>query len=185
MKSRRTTYVLLVVAIVLIVWAMIAGDDPLGPLGPLAERLPSVWQAVSLIVLLPLMLLSMFGFQIGTAILALLALLAINRRNAAHPSRMEPLVVPVLSMIWLAAQALPFLRTPAGTAIRPMGWAGLMFMSALCLMVLSLVSTIRQFLKRGNTIQCWLAMLMSFGLVPVPFLSLYAVAWVAGLSFAD
>jgi hypothetical protein len=180
--SPRTKPLLAVLALLLCTWYVVA-EDPMTSLDAFAESLPDPLQVVLVIVVLPLMLLFGFSFMLGTALLALLVWLRFGG-DTPSSSRFQPVVLPLLSMLWVAVQAAPFLSVPAGQSIRPMAWAMSVFIGALVLTVYSFVTTISAFKKRGNRVVCTLALLFSVTIIVLPTLSLHTVAKIKGFTLA-
>jgi hypothetical protein len=180
--SARTKPLLAVLSLLLCTWYVVA-RDPMTSLDAFAESLPEALQVVLVIVVLPFMLLFSFSFMIGTALLALLAWLRFGRATSS-PGWFQPIVLPLLSMCWAAAQAVPLFRVPAGEAIRPMAWAAYVLMGALALTVLSIISTISAFKRRGSSPVCVLALALSLTVLVIPTLSLHAVAKIKGFTLA-
>ena len=145
------------------------------------NSLPEPVQMALCFVVMPLMFLQGFSFMAGTAILAAMLWFAGRKSIAIHAAALMPLAVPVLSALWLAAQALTFLTLARGTSIRPMGWALFVGMSSIALMILSIVNTVLQFKKGNNKIICSIALVLSLLVIAVPSVALHAVAQIRGL----
>ena len=142
---------------------------------------PQPMEALFAILMMPFLILHGLSFLIGTAIVTLLAWLASKRWVCVHPSVLEPLLLPVLSAVWLVIQVLPFLKLPTGTPIRPMGWALYGGVSALALTIRSVIGTFAMFKKGKNKLVCSLALIVSLILIAVPAMSLHTVAHAKGL----
>ena len=101
-------------------------------------------------------------------------------RSAARGGVLEPLALPLLSLILVGAQALPFLVVPGGTSIRPMAWGAYVVAAALGLAALSLARSLSALKRGGNRAVCAAAMVLSLAIVVVPSLSIKAVAGIKG-----
>ncbi|MBN8248120.1 MAG: hypothetical protein J0L84_11830 [Verrucomicrobia bacterium] len=181
-RNSRIEPVMAVLALLLSA-ASFVPRDPLTGLETFAESLPGPAGAILDLVILPLRLLSGFSFMLGTALLALLIWRRVGM-GAPRTGRFQPLLLPVLGLIWLVVQAAPFFTVPAGGSIRPMGWALYVFMSALTLACGSVLNTLSAFKNGGNRVVCSLAMLLSLTMVVIPSLSLHAVARLKGFTLA-
>ncbi|HUI06128.1 MAG TPA: hypothetical protein VL486_03905 [Verrucomicrobiae bacterium] len=143
------------------------------------DSLPESWQIVFAVCMGPLMMLYGFGFFLGSGIFAVFAW----RKLSEDPYKscaLQPLVVPLLSITWLALQAVPFLRVPSGTPIRPMGWAFFTLLSACVLMVVSVIASFLAFRRGKNKFACAFAVVLSIAMLVVPSLSLCGVARLKG-----
>ena len=180
--TKRTTTLLCVLAALLSAWSLIAAD-PFALVGDSLESLPEPIQMVVCVVMMPFMLLHGYSFMIGTGIFALLAARACRQRlPKTHTS--GPLLFPMVSIAWLALQATPFFRVPAGSSIRPMGWAAFTMMSAFLLMLCSLGTSIASLRKQKNKTGSVLAIILSLTIVVVPGFALHAVAQIKGFSLS-
>lgn len=120
-------------------------------------------------------------YPVATGLLALLAYGAARRMALSGRSSLLPLTVPVLSVLWLAAQSLPFLAIPRGTAIRPMGWSFYVVPAAFILTIHSIISAATE-LKRGRDIvACVVGIVLGVLVICMPSLSLWMVAALKGL----
>lgn len=152
-------------------------------LTPFVESLPEWLQMGLCVIVMPLMMLYGFSFMLGTGICALLLWRRVAS-GAATSHALYPLVLPVLCILWLALQAAPFLRVPAGSSIRPMGWAAYTLMSALLLMVFSIIRSVAAFRSGKHKLICSVAVLLSVAVIAVPSLSLHGVAQLKGFSLS-
>jgi len=142
---------------------------------------PQSLEPVFGMLMMPFLFFYGYSFMIGSAIITLLIWFATRKWMSVHPCALEPLLFPVLSLLWLVVQALPFLQIATGTPIRPMGWALYTGLSALGLMIVSIVRTIGMFKKGMNKVVCLLATLVSAVLIAAPSVSLNAIARFKGL----
>ena len=179
MKSRPSF--LIILAVLLIALPTIGPENPFRLLDPIMSRFSDSVQMVLCIFIMPLMALHGFSYMIGTGILALLAGHSVRNRVLVNPQPWEPLAAPSISLLWLASQSLPFLRLPAGTPIRPMGWAMYVMMSSLILTIVCIIKTIASLRKGKNKTACVVALIVSIGLLIIPSVSLHTVARVKGL----
>jgi len=188
MKTRkeRLQVLLLIASVLLIVFPLIIDSDTWGTLFESAfswvpDHPPQPLEAFFGMLMMPFLMFHGFSFMIGTTGVALLAWLAVVRATASHPIALRPLVLPLLSVSWLAAQSLPFLQLSRGTPIRPMGWALYVGMAALALTALSVANTITEFKKGSNRIVCVFALVLSLLVITVPSFALRSIAEVKGL----
>ena len=179
MKSRRSLLVIL--AVLLIVLSIVGPEDPFSVLDSVVIRFSDSLQVVLTIFIIPLIMLHGFSYMIGTGILALIAGYSVKKWDAANSRYWRPLTFPVISLLWLVSQALPFLSIPTGTHIRPMGWAMSVMMSSLTLMVIGITRSVVSFRRGQNKTACSLSLLVSIALLIVPSISLHVVASVKGL----
>lgn len=179
MKSRRSLLVIL--AALLIVLSAVGPEDPFSFLDSVMTRFSDSLQMVLTIFIMPLMMLHGFSYMIGTGILALIAGYSVKKWDVANSRYWGPLTFPVISLLWLASQALPFLSIPTGTHIRPMGWAMSVTISSLILMVIGITRSVVSFRSGQNKSACSLSLLVSIAFLIVPSVSLHIVASVKGL----
>ena len=145
------------------------------------ESLPGfVQHVVATLIVMPLLLLHGFSFAIGTGILAVLAWRKISRFETLQiPS------LPVLSIVWLALQAAPFLSIPEGESIRPMTWAVFAFIAAVFLIILSIYNAIAAMLNGKSKIICIMSICISAFIITIPYLSLQAIAEFKGFTLSQ
>ena len=80
------------------------------------------------IVMVPFLMFHAFSYLIGTALCCVtIGLFLLRRERLLVP---PALLVPLLGDLNVFAQAFPFLAVPAGSVIRPMGWAFFTFFIA-------------------------------------------------------
>jgi hypothetical protein len=170
-------------AVVLCAWPVIPGADPAPWIDRFARSGSHSREVVACIVGLPLMLARGFSFMIGSGALALMAWSRL-KQCAIAKGRLQPILFPLLSLILVAAQALPFVTVPGGTSIRPMAWAAYVLAGALGLAVVSVVRTISAFRRGANKLVCFAALLLSLATVAMPTLSLHGIAIIKGFSLA-
>jgi len=180
--KKQTAFLLCIMAGLLCAWSLIA-EDPFTFLDSFANFLPEALQMVLVLVMMPFMLLHNFSFMIGTGILGVLVLRQC-RQEPLQSHALRPLVFPLLSMVWLTAQAAPFLCVPAGSSIRPMGWAMYTMLSALVLMLVSLGASIASLRKQKRKTASVVAILLSLAIIVVPSLALQAVAQIKGFNLS-
>jgi hypothetical protein len=149
-----------------------------------AKGVPESVQTAVTIIGLPLMLVHGLSFIIGSGTLGLMAWQRFSR-SAAKNSVLEPLGLPLLSLILVGVQALPFIVVPAGTTIRPLSWAAYVVAAALALAALSIARTFSALKRGGNKAVCIAALVLTLAIVVVPSLSLKAVASIKGFRLAD
>lgn len=163
-------------------WSVL-GVDPFSLLGESVDSMPEPIQMLLCDVMMPFMFLHGFSFMVGTGILALLALRAFRfRLPESHAIR--PLIIPCLSIAWLALQTAPFLQVPAGSWIRPMGWAMYTMLSALGLMIFSLSASIASLRTQPSKITSVIAILLSLAIIVVPSVALHAIAQIKGFNLS-
>jgi hypothetical protein len=177
MKKERS---LIVAAFLLIGLSFVPTERLLATSNTVTDSLPGLLQMALILVALLLPL----GFPVGTGLLVLIALPRVNKWTEFRAPVITPLVVPSLSIAWLAAQALPFLQLPKGTPIRPMFWALCTVVSALCLMIISTARTVAGWRTAKSTLVCCVALAASLFIIVVPSLSLYAAAALKGLEIS-
>jgi hypothetical protein len=181
--TARTQVLIWLLALLLCAWQFVSTDDPMFLLTPFAESLPESLQVLLCAIVIPLMLLYAYSFMLGTGICAFF----LWRRVAVGPATSHaffPLLLPLLCILWLALQAAPFLRVPAGTHIRPMNWTACTFGSAVLLTVFSIIRSIAAFREGKNKFVCSVAMLLSVAMIIVPSLSLIGVARLEGFGLS-
>jgi hypothetical protein len=181
--SARTRVWVCALAVVLCAWPIIPGADP-APWIDRFARSGSHWrEVVASIVGLPLMLARGFSFMLGSGTLASMAWSRL-KHGAVAKGALRPMLFPLLSLILVAAQALPFITVLPGTSIRPMAWAAYVLAGALGLTAVSVVRTIGEFRRGANKLACTAALLLSLAAPAMPTLSLNAVALIKGFSLA-
>jgi len=179
----QTTILLLILAVLLCVCHLVPLQDPFSLLEPFARGLPEALQMALAMLVTPLMMLYSYSFAIGTFIGALIVWLTLSREPAkSHP--LHPLVLPILSILWLTVQAVPFLQVPPGSRIRPMAWAAYTLTSALALMTLSIIQNIGLIRKGKNEFICAISLFLSVAIIVVPSFSLHTVARIQGFELA-
>ena len=65
-----------------------------------------------------------------------------------------------------------------------MAWAAYVLLAAVALTVLSVVSTVSAFKRRGSSVVCVLALVLSLAVIVTPTVSLHAVAKIKGFTLA-
>ena len=182
MTSRTRVWVC-ALAMVLCAWPVIPGADPAPWIDRFAGSGSHFKEVVACVVGLPLMLARAFSFMIGSGTLALMAWWKL-KQGAAAKGRLQPILFPLLGLILVAAQALPFVTVPGGTSIRPMAWAAYVLAGALGLAVVSVVRTVSALKRGASKPACGAALLLSLATVTMPTLSLHTVAIIKGFSLA-
>ena len=177
--SARTQKIIYCLSGALCCWPLIPGADPLSWMQRSAKGAPQAIQGVVAIVGYQLMLLYALSFMIGSGALGVMAWKRFSR-SAARGGVLEPLALPLLSLILVGAQALPFLVVPGGTSIRPMAWGAYVVAAALGLAALSLARSLSALKRGGNRAVCAAAMVLSLAIVVDPSLSIKAVAGIKG-----
>jgi|GEM_PF-7050148 len=176
--TKRTIVLFCILSALLCAWPQLA-PDPFWLLDVTAKSVPEPIQWVLCIVMIPLMFLHGLSFMSGTGILAWLALrTCLARFQQSHAYR--PLILPCLSIVWLVMQATPFLSVPAGSWIRPMGWAALTMLAAFLLMIFSLSASIASLRRQHNKPVSVVAILLSLAIIAVPSFALNAIASIKG-----
>jgi hypothetical protein len=181
--TSRTRVWLCVLSLMLCAWPVIPGADPAPWIDRFARSGSHFKEVVACVVGLPLMLVRAFSFMIGSCTLAMMAWSRL-KQGAVGRGRLQPILFPLLSVILVAAQALPFVTVPPGTSIRPMAWAAYVLAGALGLAVVSVVRTISEFRRGANKLVCFAALLLSLATVAMPTLSLHAIAIIKGFSLS-
>lgn len=126
------------------------------------------------------MLLHGFSFMAGTGILGWPALRA-GLGRVPESRAYRTLVLPCMSIVWLAIQGTPFLSIPKGTWIRPMGWAGLTMLAAFLLMIFSLSKSIAALRRYPSKTVPVVAILFSLVILVTPSYALHTIAYIKGL----
>ena len=179
--TRRLKGLILILALCLCAVSFVDMEDAFTLLvGDFVDSLPGFLQIVLAACMIPLVVLYGFGFFLGSGVFALVAW----RRLSEDPYKshaLQPLALPFLGITWLALQAVPFLRVPSGTPIRPMSWAAYTLLSALVLMAVSVSASIAAFRRGKNKFACTFAVILSIAMLVMPSLSLRGVALLKGL----
>ena len=144
---------------------------------------PNPQRAFVCLLGLPFRLSGFTGFLAGTMLLALI----VWERLLRQPFRshaLQPLVLPVVGALWVAAQAVPLLFVPPGSSARLMAWAGMALCAAFTVMIVGMANAAYGWNQGKNRLVRVLAMLLSIGVLAVPSLAMHTAASAVGFTLS-
>ncbi|MHC4462892.1 MAG: hypothetical protein ACYS30_15905 [Planctomycetota bacterium] len=154
--------ILIIIGLLLTIFPLIAESAIYN--SAIIEKADSADSILSKIIFYPLAIIHLglliflyFSYPIGTAILLSVGVLwffseQFSSENNMRKCTYSAILLPVSGNLYLFIQALPFLRYPTGTAIRPMGWVSIMFVISIAITVISLIWTIKSIKQNKNII---------------------------------
>ena len=184
-RTEKAKSVVAILAIIAIAWSLLFDESLLSSRLDtfMADKSDKVQMAYSLIAI-PLMLLSAFGFIAGTAVLAIILFHSLNALSIRRDIALLSLTFPAVSIAFLFVQALPFLKVPSGTSIRPMAWAAMMMIIILILLVISVIRSFVLWRRNRNIGAFIIALLLSFVMIIIPSVSLHIVSGIKGFGLS-
>lgn len=161
------------------------------------EKADSADSILSKIIFYPLIIIHLglliflpFSYPIGTAILLFVVVLWFFSEQFSSENNMRnytysAIMFPASGNLYMFIQALPFLRYPTGTAIRPMGWTAIMFVISIAITVISLIWTIKCIKQNKKIIFGVLGAMFSLLPVFTTVFSFHLIVHIKGLILAE
>lgn len=192
-NNNRLVFFLMILGAVLIAFSQLVDSDTWGVcfdavFSWVPDHPPKPLEPLFGMLMMPFLVLHGFSFMGGTALM-LFAVGAWLRRSPPSSDREReafPLAVilPVLGNCFLVIQALPFLRVPQGTVMRPMGWTFFNFQVALAITIIGLSLSVALLMKKQRKMLAVIGIALSLAPIFTMMIAFHAVVAIKGLVLA-